>query len=75
MFRCNFADLTIASAGYDAQYAILEVEFVHGGQVWQYMGVPEEIWYRFKREAVPDYFFHNYIKGCYDEKRITSDFF
>lgn len=75
MFRCNFAALTIASAGYDAQYAILEVEFVHGGQVWQYMGVPEEIWYRFKREAVPDYFFHNYIKGCYEEKRITSDFF
>lgn len=70
MFRYNFAALTIASAGYDAQYAVLEVEFAHDGQVWQYLGVPEELWYRFKREAVPDDFFHGYIKGCFAEKRI-----
>lgn len=72
MVRCKFAALTIASAGYDAQYAILEVEFAHDGQVWQYLGVPEEIWYRFKKESVPDDFFHSYIQGCYDEKRIQN---
>ena len=75
MVRCNFGAVTIASAGYDAQYEILEVEFVYGGQIWQYTGVPEDIWYRFKRETVPEHFFHSYIKGCYDEKQITSDFF
>ena len=72
MIRCNFAAATIASAGYDAQYAVLEVEFAQDGQIWQYLGVPEDIWYRFKREAGPDTFFHSYIKGCYMEKRITT---
>ena len=71
MFRYNFAAWTIASAGYDAQQAVLEVEFAHDGQVWQYLGVPEDIWYRFKKENGPDGFFHGYIKGCYVEKRIT----
>lgn len=71
MVRCKFAALTISSAGYDAQYAVLEVEFAQDGQVWQYLGVPEELWYRFKKEAVPDNFFHSYIQGCYTEKRIA----
>ena len=70
MFRCTFAAQTIAAAGYDAQYEILEVEFVRDGQVWQYMGVPEELWYRFKRENGPDAFFHSHIKGQFNEKRI-----
>lgn len=73
MVRCKFADLTIASAGYDAQYAVLEVEFARDGQIWQYQGVPEEIWYRFRKEAVPDNFFHVFIKGRYVEKRILPD--
>lgn len=72
MFRCKFAAATIASAGYNAQYAVLEVEFAHDGQIWQYLGVPEELWYRFKQETGPDNFFHSYIKGCFDEKRISS---
>ncbi len=72
MVRCKFAAVAIASAGYDAQYAVLEVEFAGDGQIWQYLGVPEELWYRFKKEAVPDIFFHSYIKGCYTEKRIQS---
>lgn len=70
MFRYHFAALTIASAGYDAQYAVLEVEFAHNGQVWQYLGVPEDVWYQFKKESGPDKFFHSSIKGCYAEKMI-----
>ncbi|MCR5755855.1 MAG: KTSC domain-containing protein [Acetatifactor sp.] len=73
MFRCKFAAPMIASAGYDPVLAVLEVEFAHDGQVWQYMGVPEEIWYRFKKESIPESFFHSHIKGCYDEKRIMPD--
>nr|WP_318683626.1 KTSC domain-containing protein [uncultured Acetatifactor sp.] len=62
--------MQIESAGYDAQCELLEVRFLCDGQVWQYTGVPEEVWYSFKGEAAPDMFFHKHIKGCFDEKRI-----
>ncbi|MBR1930455.1 MAG: KTSC domain-containing protein [Lachnospiraceae bacterium] len=71
MFRFKFATMTIASAGYDAQRALLEVEFAQDGQIIRYYEVPEELWYRFKRESSPDIFFHKFIKGCYVEKRIS----
>lgn len=73
MLRCRFTALTIASAGYDAQSTILEVEFARDGQIWQYFGVPEELWYRFRKESGPDVFFRRFIQGCYTEKRIFSD--
>lgn len=73
MLRCKFAARTVASAGYDAQYAVLEVEFAQDGQVMQYLGVPEDLWYRFRRETWPDDFFHSNIKGCYTERRIVQD--
>lgn len=72
MFRCKFASYAIVSAGYDAQYAVLEVEFVRDGQVWQYQGVPEEIWYQLRRETRPDDFFRSHIQGRYTEKRIWA---
>lgn len=63
----------IESAGYDAQCALMEIRFTSGGEVWQYCGVPEELWYSFKGEARPDTFFHQHIKGCFEEKRILTD--
>lgn len=72
MLRCKFAALTVASAGYDAQNEVLEIEFARDGQIWQYLGVPEELWYRFKKESLPDDFFHVHIKGCYVEKRVEA---
>lgn len=71
--RCRFGSMAIASAGYDAQCELMEIEFVQDGQVWQYSEVPEEIWYRFKFEARPDNFFHNYIKGRFSEKRLLPE--
>lgn len=68
--RCKFHDIVIASAGYDAQCELLEIEFCHDGQVWQYCEVPEDIWYRFKFEENPELFFHRYIKGRYVEQRV-----
>ncbi len=70
MHRCKFGGSAIASAGYDAQCGLLEIEFAYDGQVWQYMEVPEELWYRFKSVPWTDGFFRNFIQGCYDEKRI-----
>lgn len=72
MIRCKFAAVTISSAGYNAQHQILEVEFARDGQIWQYLDVPEELWYRFKKESLPDDFFHSFIQGCYAEKRILT---
>ena len=69
MVRCKFGGAIIESAGYDAQKALLEVEFVRNGQVLQYSGVPEDVWYRLKCESKPDFFFQRAIKGCYREKK------
>lgn len=70
MVRCKFASMAIASAGYDAQSEVLEVQFARDGQIWQYRGVPEDIWYRFKRETRPDDYFRSHIQGQFAEKRI-----
>ena len=72
MYRFRFASVTIASAGYDALREVLEVEFTRDGQIVRYYEVPEDIWYRFRRESSPDKFFHSSIKGYFAEKRIKS---
>ena len=70
MKRCNFYGETIASVGYDAQCCVLEIELVKEGQIWQYLDVPEEIWYVFKSAEGPDSYFHKNIKGRFKEKQI-----
>lgn len=46
MDRQPISSSNIVSAGYDAATQTMEVEF-KGGIVWQYLHVPEEIWYEF----------------------------
>jgi hypothetical protein len=70
MKRYKFGSTLIDSAGYDAQRALLEIEFTVDGQIFRYLGVPEEVWYRFKRGPAPEAFFHGFIKGCYAERRV-----
>lgn len=71
MFRCKIPSFMIASAGYDAQYAVLEIEFATDGQVWQYAEVPEEVWYQLKTGGSPDNYFRGYIQGRFREKMIS----
>lgn len=71
--RYKFPGAVIASAGYDAQCEVLEIEFSQDGQIWHYFSVPEDIWYRFKCGVNPELFFHRYIKGCYIEKRVLPE--
>ncbi|HIW80426.1 MAG TPA: KTSC domain-containing protein [Candidatus Acetatifactor stercoripullorum] len=68
----KFGGTHIDTAAYDAQCEVLEVRFWRGGEVWQYSGVPEELWYTFKGEARPDMFYHRNIKGRFDERRIWT---
>ena len=72
MRRFWFGSPLIASAGYNAQCELLEVEFVQNGKILQYANVPEEIWYQFRQERCPEAFFHKYIKGFYREKLMPK---
>ena len=71
--RCKFGNLLIATAGYDAQCELLEIEFGFDGEIRQYLSVPEDIWYCFKSDTNPEAFFHRYIKGQYAERQIISE--
>lgn len=71
MRRVWFGGDEVLTAGYDAQCAVLEIEFSKEGQIRQYQNVSEDIWYMFKQGSLPDLFFHSMIKGNYEEKKIN----
>lgn len=62
----------IASAGYDALCAILELEFCSGGEIWQFYDVPEQVWYEWRRTEAAQSFFHTHISGRYVAKQIGN---
>ena len=56
MERIPVTSITMASIGYDLESRILEIEFT-GGAVYQYFGVPEEIYQELLRaESKGKYF-------------------
>lgn len=71
MTRVKFAGVIIESAGYDPQCAWLDIRFTQDGHVLRYYEVEEELWYRFKKQVLPDDFFHQYVKGRYREEQVT----
>lgn len=68
MKRITFGERVIASGGYDAQKAMMEIEFTQTGQIRQYEGVQEEIWYGLKNAENPDRYFQRNIRGQYAER-------
>lgn len=67
----EYVDSTmIASEGYDAQNSILEIEFKSTGAVWQYLNVPESLYFEFKNSASKGIFFNKNILGQYPEIRV-----
>ncbi len=60
----------IGSAGYDAQYQILELEFSDDGQIWQFYDVPEHIWYEWRRVREMRYYYHTKIFGQYKARLV-----
>lgn len=54
----------IAAVGYDADEQVLEVEFRSGG-VYQYHGVPENVFQQLLYASSKGRFFHQNIKGRY----------
>ncbi|MBO4291647.1 MAG: KTSC domain-containing protein [Lachnospiraceae bacterium] len=68
MNRITFGERVIASAGYDAQKELMEVEFTRTRQIRQFVGVQEDIWYGLKNSEIPDRYFQRNIRGRYAER-------
>lgn len=60
----------ITSIGYDSQQAVLEIEFKSNSQIWQYLDVPEYLWYEMESATSVGKFFHSNIKGAFAENRV-----
>lgn len=63
----------ISSAGYDALCAILELEFISDGEIWQFYDVPEYIWYEWRQSREAAAYFHTYIAGRYEARHILTE--
>lgn len=70
MQHIQFVTMSIESAGYDPQKTLLEIKFAQNECIWQYFGVPEELWYNLKREEQPDLFFQRHIRGCFQGQQM-----
>lgn len=70
MQRLKMIMAGIASAGYDALCAVLELEFLPDGQVWQFYDVPECVWYEWRNTEAAAAFFHTHIAGKYRAEQI-----
>ncbi|MCH5275220.1 MAG: KTSC domain-containing protein [Lachnospiraceae bacterium] len=60
----------ISGAGYDALYAILELEFLPGGEIWQFYDVPEQVWYEWRQSKEAVVYFHTHIAGRFAARKI-----
>lgn len=73
MRRITFGSRVIASAGYDALRAVLEVEFTQTGRIQRFYNVTEDMWYGLKRAEFPDRYFQKNIRGCFEESRMMGN--
>lgn len=66
----EIVDSSLASSvGYDPSTSILEIEFKTNGAIWQYLDVPENVYYEMMSGSVGKYF-HANIKGQYSEVQV-----
>ena len=70
MERITFGERVISEAGYDAQKAIMEIEFTQTGQVTRFEGVSEEVWYGLRNSENADRYFQRNIRGQYEEQKF-----
>lgn len=64
----NSSDLR--SVGYDETTKVLEIEF-HGGQIYQYYGVPRAVYEGLMQAASHGKYFHAHIKNVYSYQRVS----
>ena len=69
MERERIRSSNISSVGYDPEDETLEVEFV-GGSVYQYIGVPQQLYERFMASPSKGRFFSAHIRDKFRTKQI-----
>lgn len=69
MDRYSVASSNIASIGYDAPSQTLEVEFL-SGTIYQYFGVPENMYDELMQAGSKGRFLNTYIKNAYGYSRV-----
>lgn len=69
MDRQSVQSSNLRSIGYDQNANILEIEF-HGGSIYQYFNVPENIYLALMKAVSKGTYFYDNIKQCYKYKRI-----
>jgi hypothetical protein len=69
MQRQRVSSSNIASVGYDADAAILEIEF-NDGSVYEYYDVPESVYDGLMAASSHGKYFHGHIRDVYRFRRI-----
>jgi KTSC domain len=69
MERYSVASSNIASMGYDGPSQTLEVEF-QDGAIYQYYGVPENMYDQLMQAGSKGRFLNTYIKNAYGYSRV-----
>lgn len=69
MLRQPVQSSNIRSVGYDDQQNLLEIEFVSGG-IYQYSGVPNDIYAGLMEAPSHGKFFAQFIKDRFPTKRV-----
>jgi len=68
MDRDSVVSSNVRSIGYDPQTSTLEVEF-HSGGIYQYYGVPENLYQQLMAASSKGQFLNTYIKNQYPFSR------
>jgi len=69
MERYPVTSSNVASIGYDEGSETLEVEFVDGS-IYQYYGVPQNLYEQMIQASSKGRFLHAYIKNAYPYSRV-----
>lgn len=69
MERYSVASSNVASIGYDERSETLEVEFLSGA-IYQYYGVPKDVYDQFMAVPSKGQFLNTYIKNFYGYSRV-----
>ncbi len=69
MERESVSSSSIASVGYDSSTSVLEVGFCNG-RVYQYSGVPQEVYDGLMNASSHGKYFNREIKGAYGYVRV-----
>ena len=70
MNRQPVSSSNLRSVGYDILTNTLEIEF-HSGGIYQYYGVPQNIYNGLMSASSHGGYFHQYIKGVYQYTQIA----